>query len=175
MSDVTFSERDWATRKGGDFFDHSEQIFEKLWSGPFARFGLGPQTEGMATYKLSAKLSHTPDYLAALGAETQPVFVEVQGTGAGGASNGTLSHKFKQRKLNALQQWNRDDEVTFWLWNDQNKEFIWTSYASVRMMLAQGQGVTYGSFDGKRPYSAIEVEVMQAKADTDRLMAKYGN
>lgn len=171
---ATFSERDWATRKGGDFFDHSEQIFEKLWTGPYARFGLGPQTEGLATYKLSAKMCHTPDYLAALGAETRPVFVEVQGTGQGGAKDGVLSHKFKQRKMNALQQWNKDDEVTFWLWDDHNKEFIWTSYASVRMMIQQGQGVTLGFFDAKRPYWAIEVDVMIQKADTERLLEKYG-
>lgn len=171
---ATFSERDWATRKGGDFFDHSEQIFEEKWTGPYARFGLGPQTEDMATWKLSAKLSHTPDYLAALHQETQPMLVEVQGTGMGGASNGVLSHKFKHKKLDALQKWNTDDEVTFWLWNDADQTFVWTSYASVRMMINQGNGVHLGSFDGKRPYWAIDVEVIQAKADTARLLEKYG-
>lgn len=174
MAEPTFSERDWATRKNGDFFDHSEQQFEKFWYGPYARFGLGPQTEGMATYKLSAKLSHTPDYIAAITDTSQPMLVEVQGTGQGGAKDGVLSHKFKQKKMDSLQRWNKDDEVTFWLWNDQNKSWIWTSYASVRMMINQGEGVTLGFFDGKRPYWAIDIGVMTAKSDQARLMEKYG-
>jgi hypothetical protein len=171
---ATFSERDWATRKGGDFFYHSESMFEAEWPGPASHFGLGEDTEGMATYKMSPFVSHAPDYIAALTETSQPVFVEVQGTGMGGATEGVLSHKFKQKKLDNLQKWNTYDEVTFWLWEDFSKTHIWTSYASVRMMINQGQGVTAGSFDGKRPYWAIELEVMIAKADTERLMEKYG-
>ena len=171
---ATFSERDWTTRKGGDFFSHSEQIFEKTWEGPWANFGLGARTEHMATWKLSPHLSHTPDYIAALDEHTTPVLVEVQGTGMGGATDGVLHHKFKQTKMAALQKWNSNDEVTFWLWNDFDKTWIWTSYASLRMMINQGDGVTLGFFDGKRPYWAIDVDVVAGKADTDRLMARYG-
>lgn len=174
MSQPTFKDRDWNTRKGGDFFYYSEGKFEEHWPGPCAHFGLGAETEGMATYQMSPFMSHAPDYIAALGGDTQPVLVEVQGTGRGGAEqDGTVTHKFKQKKLDALGQWNSKDEVTFWLWDDSTQSFVWTSYVSIRGMIAQGLA-TEGTFDGFRPYWAIPVDVILEKADTDRLRDKYG-
>jgi hypothetical protein len=169
----TFSERNWQTRKSGDFFYFSEGKFEKFWDGPYAHFGLGEQTENMATWKLSPFLSHTPDYIAALHEDATPVLVEVQGTGLGGATeDGTLVHKFKQKKLEHLGKWNTIQEVTFWLWNDADETWVWTSYASIRLMIAQGKA-TEGSFDGMRPYWAIPVADIVEAADTARLMDKY--
>lgn len=173
ISEKTFSERDWNTRKGGDFFYHSEGQFEKHWPGPYAHFGLGAETEGMATYKMGPFISHAPDYIAALTDESTPVLVEVQGTGTGGAQDGVLTHKFKQKKLDALSKWNSKAEVTFWLWNDADKTFIWTSYASVRMAIATGQA-TEGEFDGFRTYWSVPVELLTVLADTDRLREQYG-
>jgi hypothetical protein len=127
----------------------------------------------MATYKMGAFMSHAPDYIAAVTDETTPVLVEVQGTGTGGAKDGVVSHKFKAKKLDALGQWNSKCETTFWLWNDADKTSIWTSYVSIRGMIAQGKG-TQGLFDGKRPYWALPVETVQEFADTERLMERYG-
>lgn len=169
----TFSERDWNTRKGGDFFYYSEGQFEKFWPGPCAHFGLGAETEGMATYRMGAFMSHAPDYIAAVNDESTPVLVEVQGTGKGGATDGVLTHKFKQKKLDALSGWNSKSEVTFWLWNDADQTYVWTSYVSIRGMIAQGKA-TQGSFDGKRPYWALPVEAVEQFADTARLLDRYG-
>lgn len=172
---ATFSERNWKTRIGGDFFYHSESKFEEHWPGPFAHFGLGASTEGMATYKMSPFLSHTPDYIAALTDASTPVLVEVQGTGRGGATDGVLNHKFKARKLDTLAKWNSSDEVTFWLWNDADQSHIWTSYGSIRMMLGRGVAqYTDTLFDGKRPGWIIPVEEVARYADTDRLIDRYG-
>ena len=174
MSQPTFSKRDWSTRKGGDFFYYSEGRFEEFWPGPAAHFGLGAETEGMATYMMGAFMSHAPDYIAAWGADTPPVLVEVQGTGTGGADeDGTVTHKFKQKKLDALGQWNSKSEVTFWLWNDADKTWVWTSYVSIRGMIARGMA-TQGLFDGKRPYWALPVSVIEEHADTERLLEHYG-
>jgi hypothetical protein len=174
MNQPTFSERDWNTRKGGDLFYYSEGKFEEHWPGPYAHFGLGAETEGMATYKMGAYMSHAPDYIAALNDESVPVLVEVQGTGKGGAkSDGTLVHKFKAKKLDALGKWNSNSEVTFWLWNDADESWIWTSYVSIRGMIATGKA-TQGLFDGKRPYWALPVEIVEELADTARLMDRYG-
>lgn len=169
----TFKERDWNTRKNGDFFYYSEGKFEEHWPGPCAHFGLGAQTEGMATWKLSPFLSHAPDYLAALTPESTPVLVEVQGTGMGGADNGTVTHKFKQKKLDALAKWNATGELTFWLWNDADQTWVWTSYVSIRGMIARGMA-TEGNFDGHRRYWQIPVETIINNADTERLETKYG-
>jgi len=170
----TFNQRTWQDRKEGDpgFFYYSENKFEELWPGPASHFGLGMNTEGMATWKLSPFISHAPDYIAALTEESTPVLVEVQGTGRGGNQDGVAVHKFKQKKLQHLSKWNTLQEVTFWLWNDANQSWVWTSYASIRLAVAQGKG-TEGSFDGKRPYWAIPVADIEAAADTDRLMDKY--
>lgn len=174
MSDVTFSERDWATRKGGDFFYYSEGKFETFWPGPAAHFGLGVETEGMATYKMTPFMSHAPDYIAALTDTSVPVLVEVQGTGAGGSENGIVTAKFKQKKLDALGKWNSvAGEVTFWLWEDFTKTFVWTSYVSIRGMIAQGKA-TQGLFDGKRPYWSLPFQTIVDNADTARLMDRYG-
>ena len=173
MSQPTFSERNWDTRKNGDFFYYSEGKFEEHWPGPCAHFGLGAETEGMATYKMGAFMSHAPDYIAALDGDTQPVLVEVQGTGNGGATEGVVSHKFKQKKLDALGKWNSHSEVTFWLWNDADKTWVWTSYVSVRGMIARGMA-DQGLFDGKRPYWALPVATIQEHADTARLEQLYG-
>ena len=161
MNQPTFKERDWATRKGGDFFYYSETKFEEHWPGPCSHFGLGADTETMATYKLSPFLSHAPDYLAAFGPETQPFMVEVQGTGNGGADpDGTVTHKFKAKKLEQLAKWNTHDEVVFWLWNDANQTSVLTSYVSIRGMIAQGHAAQ-GSFDGKRPYWSIPADIIE--------------
>lgn len=174
MSDVTFSERDWATRKGGDFFYHSELKFEEHWPGIFSHFGLGEDTEGMATWKMTPFMSHAPDYLAALTNESTPVLVEVQGTGKGGAEDGVVTAKFKQKKLDALGKWNSTaGEVTFWLWEDFSKTSVWTSYVSIRGMIGQGKA-SQGLFDGKRPYWSLPFQTIVDNADTDRLMARYG-
>lgn len=175
MGQPTFKERDWATRKGGDsaYFYYSETRFEENWDGPFSHFGLGEDTESMSTYKLGPFLSHAPDYIAAFATETQPFLVEVQGTGTGGAEpDGTVTHKFKTKKLEQLGKWNAHDEVVFWLWNDANHTSVLTSYVSIRGMIAQGHA-TQGSFDGKRPYWAIPVDVIEKLADTERIHAKY--
>lgn len=175
MSQPTFKDRDWATRKSGDpdFFYYSEQKFEETWAGPYGHFGLGAQTEGMATYKLSPFMSHAPDYIAALYETAQPFLVEVQGTGTGGAEpDGTVTHKFKAKKLEQLAKWNTHDEVMFWLWNDATQTWLFTSYVSIRGMIAQGHA-TQGTFDGKRPYWSIPVDVIEKLADTERIYAKY--
>lgn len=174
MSQPTFQERDWAVRKDGDFFYYSEDRFEENWDGPFAHFGLGSDTEVMATYKLSKFMSHAPDYLAAFTKESQPFLVEVQGTGLGGAEpDGTVTHKFKQGKLDALAKWNSHDEVVFWLWDDSTHTFVVTSYVSIRGMIARGMG-TQGLFDGKRPYWSIPVQTIIDNSDYDRIRDKYG-
>lgn len=175
MNKPTFSERDWNTRKNGDraYFYYSETKFEEHWPGPCSHFGLSAETEGMATYKMGAFMSHTPDYIAALTDQSQPILIEVQGTGNGGAQNGTLVHKFKSKKLDALGKWNSISETTFWLWNDADQTSIWTSYVSIRGMIAQGKA-TQGLFDGKRPYWALPVATILENADTERLMEKYG-
>ena len=127
----------------------------------------------MATYKLSPFLGHAPDYLAAFDDSSQPFLVEVQGTGMGGAEpDGTVTHKFKAKKLEHLGKWNTHDEVVFWLWNHVDQSFVLTSYVSLRGMIAQGHA-TQGSFDGKRPYWAIPVDVIKNQADTERIHAKY--
>ena len=169
----TFKERDWATRKNGDFFDHSENKFEQHWDGPFAHFGFGAATEGMATYKMSPFVSHTPDYIAATSETARPVLVEVQGTGKGGSNNGVITHKFKAKKLECLGKWNVLDEVTLWLWNDADQTFVWTSYVSVRGMIGRGMA-SMGTFDGNRPYYEIPVDLVAEHADTARLRGKYG-
>lgn len=169
----TFSERNWHTRKNGDFFYHSETMFEQHWPGPYARYGLGPQTEHMATWATGKFISHTPDYLASLETASPPFLVEVQGTGNGGANEtGERTHKFKESKLSALERWNKHLETTFWLWDDADKTYIWTSYASITLMVARGLG-TVGTFDGKRPYWAIPVTAIAKHCDTQRLKTKY--
>lgn len=170
-----FAQRTWEDRKEGDpdFFYYSESKFEEHWPGPAAHFGLGAETEGMATWKMGPFMSHAPDYIAALGADTTPLLVEIQGTGTGGAIDGIISHKFKQKKLDALGKWNSHSEVTFWLWNDADDTHIWTSYVSIRGMIGSGKAIR-GEFDGFRTYWAIPVEVIQEHADTERLMERYG-
>lgn len=170
----TFQDRDWATRKGGDFFYYSENKFMQHWDGQFAHFGLGEHTEHMATWKLSAFISHAPDFLAAFGTETKPFFIEVQGTGMGGADqDGTVTHKFKAKKLDALAKWNSTDEVAFWLWDDSTHTAVLTSYVSIRGMIARGLA-SQGLFDGKRPYWAIDVQTIIDNNDYARLVDKYG-
>lgn len=169
----TFSERNWDERIGGDFFYHSESKFERFWPGPYQHFGFGPEADKMATWKMGAYMSHAPDYIAALTSQSQPVLVEVQGTGRGGDKDGVRSHKFKARKLDALGQWNSKSEVTFWLWDDTAHEFVWTSYVSVRGMIARGFA-TQGLFDNARPYWALPVDVIKEHADTERLRERYG-
>lgn len=173
MYKPTFSQREWNDRIGGDFFRHSELKFENIWPGQWSHFGLGPATEGMATYHMSQFSQKAPDYIASLTDTSIPFFVEVQGTGKGGDIDGVRSHKFKQLKLDMLGKWNSHDEVTLWLWDDQTQTSIWTSYVSVRMMIAQGKA-EQGLFDGKRPYWALPVDVIYEHADTERLMARYG-
>lgn len=175
MSQPTFSERSWSVRKNGDksFFYYSEGKFEQHWPGPYSHFGLGEQTEDMSTYMLSPFLSHAPDYIAAFAPDTKPFLVEVQGTGAGGAdADGVVTHKFKIKKLEQLAKWNSTDEVVFWLWNDADQTFCYTSYASIRGMIGRGLA-TQDSFDGKRPYWAIPVQDIIDNADTERIDSKY--
>ena len=157
-----FAQRTWDSRKRDDpdYFYYSEAKFESHWRGPFAHFGLGADTEGMATFKMNAFMSHAPDYIAAKSDWGVPVLVEVQGTGRGGAEQGTVTHKFKQKKLDALGKWNSvAGEVTFWLWNDADQTFVWTSYVSVRGMIARGMA-HQGVFDGHRPYWSLPVETI---------------
>lgn len=173
VNQPTFKERDWKERKSTGFFYHSETMFEEHWAGPYSHFGLGEDTESMATYKLSPFLGHAPDYIASLYPDTQPFLIEVQGTGVGGAEpDGTITHKFKAKKLEQLGKWNIHDEVVFWLWNDATQTWLLTSYVSLRGMMAQGHA-TQGLFDGKRPYWSIPVDVIEKLADTERIYAKY--
>ncbi len=166
-----FHEKSWDERVADtEMFYHSERIFEKIWPGPFEHFGLGAGSNEMATYKMPPFLMHTPDYIGAYTPESVPVLIEVQGTGGKGR---VQQHKFKQKKLGVLGKWNSIHEVTFWLWSDVDETYVWTSYASIRLMIAQGKG-TEGQFDGKRPYWAIPVETVILNSDTERLMEKYG-
>lgn len=166
-----FHEKSWDERVADtEMFYHSERIFEKTWEGPFERFGLGEDSTNMASYKFPPFISHTPDYRAALTETSTPVLLEVQGTGGKGR---VQQHKFKQKKLDALGKWNSIHEVTFWLWSDVDETYVWTSYASIRLMVAQGKAVK-GQYDGHRDYWAIPVETVILNSDTERLMEKYG-
>ena len=167
---MTFADKTWEERISDPMFYHSERIFEKMWPGPLQHFGLGLASNRMAVWKMPAFMLHTPDYIGGYTEESTPVLIEVQGTGTKAE---VRTHKFKHKKLEALGKWNSIHEVTFWLWDDKTETYVWTSYASIRLMVAQGKA-TEGSFDGKRPYWAIPVDVVTECADTDRLLEKYG-
>ena len=166
---MTFKDKTWDDRISDPMFYHSETIFEKTWPGPLHHFGLGMGADDMAVWKMPPFLMHTPDYIGAYREDTTPVLIEVQGTGTKAQ---VRTHKFKQKKLDALGKWNSIHETTFWLWDDKDETYVWTSYASIRLMIAQGKG-ELGEFDGKRPYWAIPVDTVTEFADTDRLLEKY--
>lgn len=167
---MSFKDKPWDERISDEMFYHSERFFENLWPGPWEHYGLSEKSDTMAVYKMPPFILHTPDYRAALTAESTPVLVEVQGTGTQAE---VRTHKFKQKKLDALGKWNSIHETTFWLWDDKTSSYVWTSYASIRLMIAQGKA-ELGEFDGKRPYWALPVDVVTEFADTDRLFEKYG-
>ncbi len=167
---MTFKDKNFNDRINDQMFYHSENIFEEKWPGPWERYGLGEKSKDMASWKFDPFISHTPDYRAALTATSKPVLVEVQGTGTNAE---VRTHKFKKKKLDALGKWNSIHEVTFWLWDDKSESWIWTSWVSIRGMIARGMA-TEGSFDGKRPYWAIPVTTITDMSDEDRLVTLYG-
>jgi len=165
---VSYHDKNFEGRINDTMWNHSEDLFEQLWDGPWERYGLGEQSRNMASWKYSPFVSHTPDYRAALGAKTQPMLVEVQGSAG-------RYHKFKGKKLAALGKWNSIDEVTFWLWNEETKQPTWVSYAQIRLMTHRpGAEYTDTLFDGKRPGWRIPCEMVSEMADTDRLNDRYG-
>lgn len=168
---MTFKDKTFNDRINDEMWYHSEKIFEEKWPGLWAHAGLGEDDTAMASWMWSPMVAHMPDYRAALTAHTKPFWVEVQGTGTNAS---VRSHKFKQKKLDNLGLWNSKDEVTFWLWDDKTETAIWTSYASIRMMIGQGYA-EQGLFDGKRPYWAIPVPIVEEHKDTERLRARYGS
>lgn len=168
---MSYSERstkDRLTDQG--FWQFSEKRFEENWPGIWENYGLGEKASGYSSYKFSPFISHTPDYRAALTPESVPVLVEVQGTGAGAAIPGW---KFKEKKLAELSKWNKIHETTFWLWDNATKTSVWTSFASINLMIMQGNA-TQHLLDGHRKTWAIDCNVMRDCADTDRLEARYG-
>lgn len=167
---MTFKDKTFDDRKSDEMWHHSEDFFEKLWPGPWARYGLGHEDDDMLSWRYDPFILHTPDYRAAVHDKATPVLVEVQGTGTNAK---VRTHKFKQLKLDTLGKWNRHHEVTFWLWDDKEQSSIWTSYVSIRMAIGQGMA-TKGMFDGKRPYWALPVDTVRKIADTERLMELYG-
>ena len=78
-----------------------------------------------------------------------------------------------EKKLAELSKWNKIHETTFWLWDNATKTSVWTSFASINLMIMQGNA-TQHLLDGHRKTWAIDCNVLRDCADTDRLEARYG-
>ena len=168
---MTYADKTFDERINDKMWNHSESRFEGLWTGPYEKYGLGEGSVDMATWKFPPFISHTPDYRAAFTPTSTPFLVEVQGTGTKAKIR---THKFKQKKLEALGKWNAISEVALWLWDDKTDSAILTSYISIRQMIQRGLA-EQGTFDGKRPYWAIPVQTVWDNRDTDRLVSKYSD
>jgi hypothetical protein len=92
---------------------------------------------------------YTPDFL------TDEGLVEVQGCGR------DQLFKFKHSKLMALRQWQRQQHVNLWLWNEPLDDWRMIPLTRVVEMCRERAGVfrTDGVFDpdvnGGKPYSSI--------------------
>lgn len=167
---MTFKDKTYAQRITDPMFYHSEVKFEERWTGPWERYGLGPASDGMASYKYDPFISHTPDYRAAFTEHGRPFLVEVQGTGTAAQ---VRTHKFKEKKLEELGKWNRLNDVVFWLWDDKTETYTMIRYNQIRLAIMQGKS-TQGSFDGKRPYQALTVDWCNEHNEEEGLRSLYG-
>jgi len=165
---MSFKDKPFEERHNDSMFDLSERRFELLWDGPYFKYGLGQEASKLNSFKLGAFISHTPDYVAAFTETSQPLLIEVQGTGG----QPPYQHRFKKRKLDALGRWDKENPVAFWLWFDPDQTYHLVSYKAIRMATLQGKA-TEGTFDGFRPYWAIDMETMDAIEDSAALRKQF--
>lgn len=156
MRNTSYKDKTFEQRFNDEMWNHSERHFERLWPHPWKRFGLDQSSEVLETWKLSPFIRHAPDYLTQI---KEPFLIEVQGTG-----KVDPSHKFKLQKLDQLAKWNREQLTVFWLWDDVAQQGTVISYAKVSELIGRGLA-SKGSFDGKRPYWALPVDLVVAQSD----------
>lgn len=109
--------------------DEAEHMFEAIAPlGKYARFGWNRPPLTMSN--MSEFLRHTPDYYTQVGA-----LVECAGLGKDGI------YKHKLVKYEALQQWNKLQEVNLFLWNSSTSEWVLLSWPQVRRLVAKAKKV----------------------------------
>jgi hypothetical protein len=59
-----------------------------------------------------------------------------------------------------------------WLWDEQEQSHIWMSFKAFRMGVLKGLA-TEGSFDGFRPYWAIDIPTLLTLEDSASLRKQF--
>ena len=155
---MSFKDKTFKDRFQDQMWHHSEDKFEQRWPYRYERFGLDQDDSSIDTWALDPFIRHTPDYVCQLAPRGTPLLVEVQGTGK------DQLHKFKRQKLDMLGKWNRIQDTWFWLWDDRAGLGTMISVPTVQLLIAQGKA-SEGSFDGKRPYWALPVDIVVECSD----------
>lgn len=156
---MSFKDKPFHQRYSDRMWHHSEDFFEQRFPHIWDRFGLDQDNAKISTWALDGFIRHAPDYVCQIQPRGQPFFMEVQGTGK------DMLHKFKLDKIEVLKQWNRHQDVWLWLWNDREKQETILSLNKLQLLIAQGKAER-GSFDdGKRPYWALPVKLVEASSD----------
>lgn len=124
--------------------DEAEGVYDSVLPlGKSDRYGL--RRPDIDVRKLRPFIRYTPDRLTQAGP-----LVEVVGLGRDGIL------KFKQEKLEALAEWNRNEAVYIFVWNSHVKEWALIPFPSFRTLcqrVAKRDGM--GTFDGTKPYYPI--------------------
>lgn len=164
FKDKTYSER----IRDRHMWNHSERAFESHWPHRLLRFGYNNDVDGQEfdTWASAPFIRHAPDYQCQTMPRGTVFFVEVQGTGK------DRLHKFKEQKLGELANWNRYQDVWFWLWDNNKQQGTMISLNKLRLLIAQGKA-DKGLFDGHRPYWSVHVDLIVAESDWDDRKGKY--
>jgi len=106
---MQFNERPFASRMDA-MGDQAEQMFEQVWKGPWDRYGFNRPRSGVRG--MSLRVRYTPDYKVSYG------LVECQGFGR------DRLLKIKDEKRKALNLWNAEDNLLFFIWDSKLQRFV---------------------------------------------------
>ena len=130
-------------RLKGPWGDIAESQFEADYPNAL-RYGLNKPPLGWGVERLPLMMRYTPDYIL------PNALAEVQGFGKNGL-------KIKFEKLRALDLWNQQLPVYFWLWSSARSDSLWVPLEGIWEII-DGNKVTLDSYnDTKRGKAYIKI------------------
>lgn len=147
---TTFKDQNWEERVEvlGDIGEKAFREYAARRKLGVVKYGLDRPPVNLG--RIADFVRYTPDFL------TDEGLVEVQGCGR------DQLFKFKWSKLTALRQWQRQQHVNMWLWNEPLEDWRQVPIMRIIEMCREkpyvGKHMVYredGVFDGFQPYSSV--------------------
>lgn len=141
---MAFHEGSFKQRLGA-MGDLAEGVFEDVYQGGFAHYGLRRPPLNLA--KVPIKVRYTPDMVTSHG------LIEVMGLGK------DQLLKLKCEKFEALIEWNSDWKVDLFIYDSANKRYCTVSLDDLSKIIVTGKAPR-GTFNEGKDYWAVHADLM---------------